>query len=223
MCPPDTLRGVRWRFLAVGPVKTLRIFAASLGFKSPLSHFLRADVSIAHGPFETSWASRGAVRSSRTALARYRPVRGVDRRAQRYPSTRARSGTSASAMSRSSNSPSPEPSPRSAPYRTDSTSATAAGGTCSTSARRTRPDSSPTVPCAHGTTAHTGRCSRQRHPDAERAPTRSPSRGCSRSLPSHCLSPAPQHARTSKTTLRPPRSHLDQDEIHAITVTVSQP
>jgi hypothetical protein len=38
MCPADTLRGGRWRFLAVWSAKTLRIFARSLGFKSPLSH-----------------------------------------------------------------------------------------------------------------------------------------------------------------------------------------
>jgi pyridoxine 4-dehydrogenase len=38
------------------------------------------------------------------------------------------------------------------------------------------------------------------------APSRSPSRGCLRSLRSHCPSPAPQHSRTSKTTLQPPRS-----------------
>ena len=38
------------------------------------------------------------------------------------------------------------------------------------------------------------------------APTRSPSPGCSWCLPSPCRSQAPEHARTSKTTLQPPHS-----------------
>jgi hypothetical protein len=37
MCPPDTLRGGRWRFLAVGLAKTFRISRRSVGFKSPPS------------------------------------------------------------------------------------------------------------------------------------------------------------------------------------------
>ena len=120
---------------------------------------------------------------------------------------REKSGTSASPTSRQSSSPSPEPSPTSQPCRTASTSPTATGTTCSPSASGTRSDSFPTAPSALGTTRHAGRSSRQPPPGTALTPARSPSPGCSQSLPSHCPSPAPQHPRTSKTTSQRPRSN----------------
>jgi hypothetical protein len=41
-------------------------------------------------------------------------------------------------------------------------------------------------------------------------PARSPSPGCSQSLPSHCPSPEPQHPRTSKTISQRPRSNSNK-------------
>ena len=122
-------------------------------------------------------SSTASISTSCTPPTQPSPSRSRSARSKIFR-TRARSGTSASPMSLSSNSPSPEPSLTSPPCSTDSTSATAAGGTYSTSARRTRSDSSPTAPFALGSTPHTGRCSRKRHRDSAQAPTRSPSRGC---------------------------------------------
>jgi tetratricopeptide (TPR) repeat protein len=51
---------------------------------------------------------------------------------------------------------------------------------------------------------------RQPPPGTAHTPTRSPSPGCSRSLPSHCPYLAPQHPRTSKTTLQRPRSNSNK-------------
>jgi aryl-alcohol dehydrogenase-like predicted oxidoreductase len=66
------------------------------------------------------------------------------------------------------------------------------------------------IPSAPGTTRHTGRSSRQPPPATAQTPARSPSPGCSQSLPSHCPSPAPQHPRTSKTISQRPRSNSNK-------------
>jgi pyridoxine 4-dehydrogenase len=68
----------------------------------------------------------------------------------------------------------------------------------------------PTAPSAPGTTRLTSRSSRPPLPGTAQTPARSPSPGCSQSLPSHCPSPAAQHPRTSKTTSQRPRSNSNK-------------
>jgi diketogulonate reductase-like aldo/keto reductase len=61
----------------------------------------------------------------------------------------------------------------------------------------------PYRPLPPGATWDNSRSLRQPPPATAQTPTRSPSPGCSQSLPSHCPSPAPQHSRTSKTRRSP--------------------
>ncbi len=149
-------------------------------------------------------SSTASISTSCTPPTQPSPSRSRSARAKIFR-TRARSGTSASPMSRSSNSPSPEPSLTSPPCSTDSTSATAAGGTCSTSARRTRSDSSPTAPLRAWVDAAHRQVFTQAASRLSASTDQIALAWLLRSLPSHCPFPAPQHARTSKTTLQPPR------------------